>query len=279
MSDALVKLKENAGSLNPAEQAAAEYIIKNPEEASTISIHELAKRAYVSPSAVVRMCHDIGYAGFKEFRHSLLGDLASRKQEQLIAEKEIEKEDEAEDIIHKITSINIRSLYETERLMDPDILDECVTLIEKADRVILFGMGASWLAARDCYEKLLRVNKSCVLNEDWHLQLLSAINSSPDDVAIMISYSGHTEEMIECMKELNNNNTPVIAITRSVKSPISEMADHLLYTTSTESLFRSAAMGSLISQMSIIDMLYTVYANRSYENSIALLRRTHIRKP
>ena len=278
MANALVKLKENLPALNPAERAAAEYILSNPAEASGISIHELAKKAYVSSSAVVRMCNTIGFNGFKEFRRSLLTELAAEESEQRIAAKEIEKSDSVEDMISKITAINIQSLHETERLMDPKVLKKCVDLMEQADKVLFFGLGASWLAARDGYEKLLRINKPCMMNEDWHLQLLSAINSTKNDVGIIISYSGHTAEMIACMKAMKENHTPMIAITRSVRSPVYDLADYRLYTTSNESLFRSAAMSSRISQLNIIDILYTAYANRQYDYSLRQLRKTHIHK-
>ena len=43
-------------------------------------------------------------------------------------------------------------------------------------------------------------------------------------------------------------------------------------------LFRSAAMSSRISQLNIIDILYTAYANRQYEYSLKQLRKTHIKK-
>ena len=77
MSDALVRLKEHLSTLKPAERAAADYILTNPAEASRISIYTLAKNAYVSPSAVVRLCHTVGFSGFKEFRRSLLTELAA----------------------------------------------------------------------------------------------------------------------------------------------------------------------------------------------------------
>ena len=38
MSDALVRVKEHLSTLNPAERAAAEYILGNPAEAARISI-------------------------------------------------------------------------------------------------------------------------------------------------------------------------------------------------------------------------------------------------
>ena len=114
---------------------------------------------------------------------------------------------------------------------------------------------------------------------DWHSQILQAKNSDHRDLGIVISYSGATTEMIECMKIMKENKTPIIAITRCVNSPVSELADQILYTTANESIFRSGAMASRTSQLNIIDILYTALANDQYETSLEQLSRTHIQKP
>ena len=95
----------------------------------------------------------------------------------------------------------------------------------------------------------------------------------------MISYSGATTEIIECMRTLKDNKTPIIAITRCVHSPVAELADQKLYTAATESLFRSGAMSSRMSQLNVVDILYTALANEEYEQTMEQLSRTHIRKP
>ena len=127
--------------------------------------------------------------------------------------------------------------------------------------------------------KLLRLNKLAVINVDWHSQMLQAKNADERDLGIVISYSGATTEVVECMKIMKENKTPIIAITRCVNSPVSELADQKLYTTANESVFRSGAMSSRISQLCIIDMLYTALANEDYEASLEQLSRTHIQKP
>ena len=140
-------------------------------------------------------------------------------------------------------------------------------------------MGASLCAARDAYLKFLRLNKPCMVNDDWHSQFLQARNATRDDLGIVISYSGETVEMVECMKAMRENHTPIIAITRCVSSPVADLADYKLYTTANESTFRSGAMSSRISQLNLIDILYTAFANSEYEYCLEQLSRTHIRKP
>ena len=167
----------------------------------------------------------------------------------------------------------------TRELLDAKEIQKCVELLKNARVIYLFGLGASLCAAKDAYLKFLRLNKLCVINEDWHSQLLQARNATREDLALVISYSGATVEIIECMKALKENGTAIIAITRCVQSPVSELADEKLYTAANESLFRSGAMSSRMSQLNIVDILYTALANESYEQSLNQLSKTHIRKP
>ena len=279
MKSALIRLRENIDSLNSAERTVADYIIRDPQRASQQNVQEIATNSYASPSAVISMCKSIGFSGYSDFKKSLTVEIAIQDENMNLSREEIKKGDSINEIIQKVTYKNIQSLMDTQHLMDTGTLEECVKLINSAHNIIFLGLGASWLAARDAYEKFMRINKSCSINEDWHLQLLSARNSNRQDVGIVISYSGQTTEMIECMKALKENGTPTIAITRCVNSPISNLADHKLYTTANESLFRSAAMSSRISQLDIIDILYTAIANSDYENCLRHLKKTHIVKP
>ena len=278
MKNVLILLRENLPQMNTAERAAGDYILSHPHEASSLSIHELASESFTSASAVVRMCKALGFHGYKDFRKTLTVELVLQDESMVLSQDEIRKGDSIEEIIRKITWQNIQSLQETQRLMDPSVLKKCAEKMVEADRILLFGMGASFVTAKDAYLKLLRINKPCVISEDWHLQLVTARSSTRKDLAIIISYSGHTAEMITCAKAMKENQTTILAITRPVKSPISDLADLKLYTTSSESLFRSAAMASRSSSMNIIDILYTAFANMNYDHSLRQLRKTHIDK-
>ncbi len=280
MKNALIRLREHYHELAGAERTVAEYILKNPETASTLSVQELAHKSFSSPSAVVRMCHRINFDGYKDFKRSLTIELAlhAKTGEQMYNE-EIKRTDNITDIIRKVTAKNAKSLDETEKLMDVETLRECVKIMNDARNVILVGMGASLVTLRDLYLKLLRISKPCTINEDWHSQLLSCKNSTAEDVAIVCSYSGNTTEVITCMNALKENLTPIIAITRCVDTPVSKLADYKLYTTENESLLRTAAMSSRISQLNIIDILYTALGTMNYDETIKVLHRTYIEKP
>ena len=279
MSNALLRLRERSKSFSNTEREVAESILANPDLVVDMSVHELAKHTFSSASTIVRLCNPTGYSGYKEFRKAITYELALREQTKKTEQKEIARSDSLEDIIEKITYLNINSMEETKELLDVQVLRACVDMVKKARVIYLFGLGASLCAAKDAYLKFLRLNKLCIINEDWHSQLLQAHNATKDDLAIVISYSGATVEIIECMKIMKESGTPIIAITRCVQSPVSELADQKLYTAANESLFRSGAMSSRMSQLNIIDILYTALANDEYEESLNQLSKTHIRKP
>lgn len=277
MTSPLLRLEENMATLSPTEKAVASQILAKPELVSELCIHDLAKETFSSSSTIVRLCSHIGFSGYRDFRRAVTAELAVRAQTKIDEQRAIARTDSLEEIIGKVTYQNIVALEETRAMMDAEVIRRCAELIRKARVIYLFGIGASFCTAKDAYLKFLRMNKLCVINEDWQAQILQARNALPEDLGIAISYSGETEEVIECMKALRENHTPIIAITHLANTPVAQLADEKLYTAARETLFRSSAMSSRISQLNIIDILYTYLGNLEYDRTPD--QPNHIHKP
>lgn len=278
MKSALLRLRESKDSMTNTEATVARYILNNPEKTCSLTVRELAELTYSSPSSIVRVCRSIRFKGYKEFREMLILELATLGKDLSHKETKLTPDDSMETIIRKITLNNIRSLEDTQHLLNAETLSECAELLFKCNTILFFGIGSSLCAAKDTYLKFLRLNKPCVVNEDWHSQILMARNSSPEDAAIIFSYGGQTKEIIECMQVLRKNATPCIAITRYAPSPIAKMADYCLYTAANETLFRSGAMSSRLSQLNVADILYTGFCSLQQEYTMKQLTKTHIQK-
>ena len=297
MQNVLLRLREVQPSLSSTERQIAQFILDNPDETTTLTIRDLARRSFSSPSSVVRICRVIGFQGYKELRHALTLELATLGENGSHREKDITPQDSLQEIVEKVTHRNIQSLLDTQRLLLLDELEQCVELIANARTVLLFGIGSSLCVAKDTYLKFLRLDKPCVVNEDSHSQLLQARNATAQDVGIVFSYSVQTMEMIQCIKEMKAGGAPVIAmdwrnatgsislraiqdsVTRYYPSEVAQLADHVLYVAANESLFRNGAMSSRLSQLNVMDILYTAYASRNHEDTMRRLTKTHIYKP
>ena len=205
----------------------------------------------------------------------LLFEIAVRTQEESKGNARVTA-GSTSDIVYKITYRNIASLEETVKLVEPQVLERAVDLICRADSVLLFGLGASQLVAKDAYLKFIRIDKPCSCCEDIHSQYIIAKNSKPNDVAIVISYSGRTEEIVRCAEYLKAQGTPIIAITRFELSPISRMAACCLNVMASEELYRSGAMSSRIAQLNMIDILYTACINRNISQNVRIFSHNRL---
>uniref|UniRef100_UPI002A831DBA MurR/RpiR family transcriptional regulator n=1 Tax=Enterocloster bolteae TaxID=208479 RepID=UPI002A831DBA len=107
---------------------------------------------------------------------------------------------------------------------------------------------------------------------------LQARNIRSCDLALIVIYSGLTEEMITCAREARLREAPVITISRFEQSPLVRLADYNLAVAATELIFRSGAMSSRISQLNMIDILYTAYVHKRYDECMEQFRKTHIAK-
>lgn len=260
------------------ERNIVQFWMKHTEKAVRLNIRELATETFTSPSSIIRLCQKLGYEGYKEVKAALIYEIAVREKEKHREVEDLTKEDTLESIIEKIALRNIASLKSTAQNLNPKRIKECVDLMEKAQSIRLFGMGTSLLAAKDFNLKLTRMNKLCLSHDDWHAQLLLARNISPNEVAVLFSYSGMTREMIECAKIIKESGAKLITVCGFEHSTIAKLADYNIEVVTNEHIYRSGAMSSRIAQLNVVDVLFNALLNRNYELSVKQVSKTHIQK-
>ena len=240
----LMRVHELRQGTSAAMRSVAGEIERDPHAVASSSIRDLAHASHTSASTIVRFCRLLGCDGYKEFQRELVYELASIEGNDDLTLDGISRDDLTERILRKVLSSDVRSIEATERLLDPAVLDECARALIDCRVVLLFGVGASLLVARDLELKLSRVDKECHCDDDLHTQLLRARNAHADDVCVVFSYSGVTPEMLECARLARKRGARSIAVTRAVGSKLADEADWTLGEASTEPLLRSGAMGS-----------------------------------
>ncbi|MGG5461818.1 MurR/RpiR family transcriptional regulator [Clostridium sp. B9] len=278
MKPVLVRLKEYGRTCSNTERQIIRYILEEPDKAVNLSVQELAKNTYASVGTVVRLSKRIGFSGIKELKMELISELALLEKNQFINEDEITKEDTSSDILNKVMRKHTLCLEETKALMDIYILEECVKLMKECRNIILLGIGASFLVAKDFEQKFMRLNKLCVIHEDYHSQIVQCRNASKNDLVIVFSYSGKTKEVVKNVNICRDSGAKIIAITGFGASPISELADYNLYVSANEPTKRSGAITSRISQLLIVDILYNLYIKKTYEKAVKEIINTQILK-
>lgn len=247
------KIRSYYAKLSEKEKRIADYILNNPENIIHNTINEVAEDLNVADATVFRFCKRIGFKGYQAMKIALASEIINPIQQ--IHEEILENDDE-KTISEKAFQSNIRTLENTLHILDQASIKKAIEFLLKADRVEFYGTGGSSVIAMDGFHKFVRTGIKAFAFIDSHFQLMSASQLTEKDAAIAISHSGTNKDTISILKTAKKNGAKTIAITSYPKSPIAQIADVALYTSSDEIEFRSEALSSRIAQLSLIDALY-----------------------
>lgn len=259
MDNILLKIRESYSDFSLLDQKIASYILENQSKTIQLSIRDIAECCSTSQAAVVRFCKLLGLEGFKQLKHQLTADVLNASKEQPPAMKfsDITGRAGVSEIAESIINNNICSMVETKQLIDYNVLELAIHRIANAKRVDFYGVGASGLVALDAQQKFIRIGKHSCAHSDPHVQITMAANLLPEDVAVAISYSGRTNDVLESVSAAKQAGATVIAITRyGSGNPLAAQADITLCAASPELSIRSASTSSRIAQLTVIDILF-----------------------
>lgn len=266
-----------ASTLPPSLARIAAVVRENPTIVVEMTINQLAQKCSTSVASVARFCQAIGFSGYAPLRMALateLGKEAVQFSARGTTGFEISDVDTLREAVTKLAKLELLAIEETVDQLDFDVLDHAVDAIDAADRILLFGIGASRFVAEDLAHKLLRVGRNAHAFADSHEAVATTVLQTTPTVAVGFSHSGRTLETVRFLRTARENGAATVAVTSAKDSLLAKTADYVLFTQVRESTFRAGAMVSRIAQLTIVDCLFVGVAKRRYEQTVNALQRT-----
>lgn len=261
MEKTTLNIKMLYNEMGKAEKQIADWIEKNPGKIISLSIVELAEQCKCSEATIVRFSKRLGLSGYQELKISLASEGGGSH-----VSTHISGDDNAYEIYEKVCNDIYMSLEKTKKSLNPEAISLAAEKICKAEKIVIFGLGNSASVAIDASHKFLRAGLNAVAYSDNHMQVIAASHLKKNDVAIAITHSGSSKDIVEALKLAREHGVVTIAVTNSGKSPVLKQADIVLSTTADETQYNILALNSRIVQLAIIDTLYFyVVYNRSAE--------------
>lgn len=125
--------------------------------------------------------------------------------------------------------VSAEAIAQVVHQLDPEQVDKAINLLSHCTgKVILAGVGKSGLIGRKIAATLTSTGTTAVFlhpADALHGDLGIAI---PQDVAILLSNSGETDELVALLPYLRQRQVPIIAIVGRVKSTLAHRADAVL---------------------------------------------------
>ncbi|MBP5938818.1 MurR/RpiR family transcriptional regulator [Streptomyces sp. LBUM 1476] len=271
------KVRTLAPSMTRSMQRVAEAVAGDPAGCAALTVTGLAERTGTSEATVVRTARVLGYPGYRDLRLALAGLAAHQQSGRApVLTTDISVDDPIGDVVTKLAHAEQQTLADTAAGLDTVQLGAAVSAAASARRVDVYGVGASGLVAQDLVQKFLRIGIVAHAHSDPHLAVTNAVQLRGGDVAVAITHSGSTGDVIEPLRVAFERGATTIAITGRVNGAVTQYADHVLTTSSTrESELRPAAMASRTGQLLVVDCLFVGVAQRNYEAAAPALAASY----
>ena len=270
----LHKIRNQYTQFSRSEKIIADYFLKNSQEVINLSIHDLAAKIGTSSSSISRFVRKINDKSFAETKVDLAKNSMQENYQQ--SSEIISLADEFELLPSKLLSLINQSCNDIALLNPISLFTEAIDLLEKADVVYFFGVGASSLIATDLQQKLIRIGKKCIYHHDSNFGVLNSTTTTSRDVVVAISYTGHTREVLIPVRRSKENGAKIITFTNESSNPLMKMGDvKLLIPDRERAESRISTMFSRYEQLYIIDILFLGLSKRIVKSPEKVINDYH----
>ncbi|PAK98808.1 transcriptional regulator [Lactobacillus kefiranofaciens] len=219
MADLRSMVYDNSNKLNDSEKQIVQFVLNNPKDCSRLSLAKLAKKLYVSESAIFRLCKKLGLSGYSELKFDLI-ELAQSRQKPIKIENNFARELSRvnDDVLKYFKQRDFNSLYRE---------------LENAGTVYIYSTG--WqqeLIAQYLAHELFVVGKHATVLPSALDELKAASRfAKKGDVLFIISFTGNNKTINEEITklELVNDKFRCVSFTNMKQNKLASLVQHNIY--------------------------------------------------
>lgn len=219
MANLKTMILKNSDKLNDSEKKIIQFVVSNPKECSKLSLSCLAKKLYVSESAIFRLCKKLGLSGYSELKFDL-DELASSQNNSMKVQTDfVQNLTKAnEDVAKYFHSLNLKQLY---------------SCIDKAKTVYIYSTGwQQQLIAQYLAHELFMIGIQAIVLPAALEELRAASHyAQKGDVLFIISFTGDGEVLNDEINRLKieNDKFILVSFTNMKQNKLASLTEYNMY--------------------------------------------------
>jgi RpiR family carbohydrate utilization transcriptional regulator len=260
----LIKIQKELLSMSEVEKRIANYILDNPQKTVNLTMRVLAKEAGVSEGSIINFANRLGFDGYTKLKINIAQGLSSHNSQIF---DNVGQEDTPKDAMKKMIDNAISSFQSTYKINEGRDFTAAVDLIANAKgRVELYGVASSSMVAQDAAYRLMKIGVRAVAVTDALICPVSAAMLDEDCLAIAISYTGRTQDIVKAIKIAKKQKAKTLCITSFAGSPLASICDQSLIVASKEAEIQGEATAARLTQLLLLDSIcaYISFKRRDF---------------
>ena len=269
MTDALQLIEQQLSCGSKAQKKIGSYLLANYTAAAGMTAARLAEAVGTSESTVVRYAAELGYRGYPELqaalKESIRGTMTSLQR------MELSRASTGGEAFARSMRADMENIKRTLAETDAQTFDCIAERLVSARRVYIVGTRSTAALAMflDFYLAQLLDNVHLLQTAtggEFFDQLLSV---DERDVVIGISFPRSSRRTVNALDFSHKRNAYVCAVTDSPRSPLSTLADTVVYAHNENDGF----VDSLVAPMAVLNALIAAVAAKHPAECAARLSR------
>lgn len=227
--DELLKIK---AELPKKQKILCDYLLANPQDIGILTVKELALKANVGTTTVMRLTKDLGYQNFSDFRkefYNLQVDTINKWDDVQKSFSDSSNEDNQLQSINQVWEEGINNLAHSLNANLIENFTNAIQLLNSVRKINIYG-ARPYKATAQYLELLLGEYMPNVyqLSNDSESVFDKVLQFEKDEVLVLFSFEPYIKRTLEMAKILKEKEVPMILFTDQLSCPLVPFAECIL---------------------------------------------------
>ena len=239
--------------------------MENLDKVPGMSSAELARAAFTSKAAVVRLSQKLGLTGYQEFRLKLVEEINQKNRlSQMLEGEPIHGKSTYTDIINTLPVLYDKAVTNTRLSLDKNSMNRINTVLQSAECIDIYGAGISYILAQSAAFKFATLGVECSAYESINGHYLAA-RKNKKTIAFLVSFTGANRTMIRAARYLREaTNNYVAGIVGPHNEVIRKWCDEVVEISNRDSLLSLDVITSFSAATYVMDIFFALLLSRRY---------------
>lgn len=254
-----------------SEEILRNLIFKDPQAFASMRTETVVKKYHVSRATIYRLCEKLGVDGLSDLKIRILTDLDaySASKQDFDYNFPVKEGVSSQKIADNMEKDYTQTILSTKNLLDNTVLRRASASMDKAKEIDIYTSAGNIYFADNFAFQMKEIGKTVNVPHELYAQTLFASSSDETHFAIVISYGGRSAQMEKLCKTLKSNKTEFLLICSKEATKLIPYASMCLYFSTLEDHYQKiSSFSTRLSLLYILDVLYTCYFERNYDENI-----------
>ncbi|SEA91598.1 DNA-binding transcriptional regulator, MurR/RpiR family, contains HTH and SIS domains [Thalassobacillus cyri] len=260
----------NKSRLTKKQQLLCDYVLENHKDIGLMTVKELAEKANVGKTTVLRFVQELGYDSFFELKkefHEVQKDYSDKWENVQHSFLEVQ----GDNVNKTLYSVWQEVLKVMDNSLNPQLLENfetAIELLENAKTINLLG-SRPYRAIAIYTEALIGEFDSRVrqLSHDGDAIIDRVLQFDEDDVLVIFTFSPYSQRDIDAAELAYQQNASIILITDYLSCPITSKANVVLKLESSDRYY------TLVPMLGLVEAMVIELGRRQSGNSVRRIKK------